>query len=148
MNKVDWKKVIEDDDDETPQLPPPEAKKDDTPQKEFLIRPDPQNRFKSSLAKEIISNVLHDNLNGKKYSDHNPAELTKHLANTIRVNLEGQIYGRYKLIVHVILGEHKGAGLKSGVRCLWDPECDTFVSDKFINESMFCVATVYGVLFY
>lgn len=46
-------------------------------------------RFKSSLAKEIISNVLHDNLNGKKYSDHNPGELTKHLANSIRINLEG-----------------------------------------------------------
>uniref|UniRef100_T1I392 Uncharacterized protein n=1 Tax=Rhodnius prolixus TaxID=13249 RepID=T1I392_RHOPR len=137
MMKVDWDGVFEGErPEDMPELPPPEVKEDLSPYKEFQIRPEPQNRFKSSLAKEIISNVLHDNLNGKKYSDHNPGELTKHLANSIRINLEGQIYGRYKLIVQVILGEHKGAGIKSGVRCLWDPECDTYVTERFINRDV------------
>lgn len=42
---------------------------------------------------------------------------------------------RYKHIVQVILGEHKGAGVKSGVRCLWDSETDGYTSDTFSNVS-------------
>jgi hypothetical protein len=42
---------------------------------------------------------------------------------------------RYKHIVQVILGEHKGAGVKSGVRCLWDSETDGYTSEIFSNVS-------------
>lgn len=40
---------------------------------------------------------------------------------------------RYKHIVQVIIGELKGAGVKCGVRCLWDSETDGYTSDTFMN---------------
>lgn len=40
---------------------------------------------------------------------------------------------RYKHIVQVTIGELKGAGVKAGVRCLWDSETDSYTSDLFMN---------------
>lgn len=43
---------------------------------------------------------------------------------------------RYKHIVQVTIGELKGAGVKSGLRCLWDSETDGYTSDVFMNVSI------------
>lgn len=48
---------------------------------------------------------------------------------------------RYKHIVQVVMGEMRGAGVKSGVRCVWDAETDGYTSDVFINVS-YCKITV------
>lgn len=42
---------------------------------------------------------------------------------------------RYKHITQVIIGEMKGAGVKCGLRCLWDCETDAYTSEVFINVS-------------
>lgn len=42
---------------------------------------------------------------------------------------------RYKHIVQVIIGELKGAGVKCGVRCLWDSETDGYTYERFTNVS-------------
>lgn len=55
---------------------------------------------------------------------------------------------RYKHIVQVLLGERKGQGIKSGVRCLWDCEIDGYTSEIFMNDSIFCVTTVFAVYLY
>ncbi|XP_014244897.1 tctex1 domain-containing protein 2-like isoform X2 [Cimex lectularius] len=118
--------------------------------RQFKIRPDIENRFQSGYVREEIQDVLHTMLKDKNFSEQDPGELTKLIANTIRNRIggSGKLYNRYKLVVHVVLGEHKGAGVKSGARCLWDPECDTCVTENFLNDNMFCVATVFGILFY
>lgn len=33
----------------------------------------------------------------------------------------------------MILGERKGQGVKSGMRCLWDCEVDGYTSEIFMN---------------
>jgi len=118
------------------------------PYLKFQVRPDIENRFKNAYAQEVIRQTLYFYLSGKNYGDEDTDELTKLIANSIRNKLEGEIYSRYKLLVHVVLGEHKGAGVKVAARCLWDPDCDTYVSDSYISETIFCVATVFGILFY
>lgn len=40
---------------------------------------------------------------------------------------------RYKLMVQVILGERRGAGIKIGSRCVWDADTDTLAFDQFLN---------------
>lgn len=52
--------------------------------------------------------------------------------NSISVELHMK---RYKHIVQVVMGEMRGAGVKSGVRCVWDAETDGYTSDVFINVS-------------
>lgn len=40
---------------------------------------------------------------------------------------------RYKHIIEVTLGQHKGAGVKSGFRGIWDSETDGYTSEIFSN---------------
>ncbi len=58
------------------------------------------------------------------------------------------MHGRYKLLVQVVIGQQKGEGVRMGTRCFWDSESDNYASDTFSNDSLFCVATAYGVYMY
>ncbi len=64
----------------------------------------------------------------------------------VAVSCVGRI--RYKLLVQVVIGQQKGEGVRMGTRCFWDAESDNYASDTFTNDSLFCVATAYGVYMY
>jgi hypothetical protein len=55
---------------------------------------------------------------------------------------------RYKLVVQVLIGEQRGEGIRYGGRCLWDPNTDAYAEDAYRNDSLFCVASAYGVYLY
>lgn len=55
---------------------------------------------------------------------------------------------RYKLVVQVLIGEQRGEGIRYGGRCLWDPNTDAYAEDTYRNDSLFCVASAYGVYLY
>lgn len=40
---------------------------------------------------------------------------------------------RYKFMVHVVVGEARGQGVRAGTRSLWDATTDTVVSEGFQN---------------
>ena len=42
---------------------------------------------------------------------------------------------RYKYMVHVVIGQQRGEGVRMGCRCLWDQNTDNFASDTFVNVS-------------
>lgn len=44
-------------------------------------------------------------------------------------------YPKYKIIVNVVLGEQKGAGVSCASRCFWDADSDACVSNTFVNVS-------------
>lgn len=43
---------------------------------------------------------------------------------------------RYKHIVQVLIGEQRGAGVRSGLKCIWDSETDNFACETFTNVSI------------
>jgi hypothetical protein len=55
---------------------------------------------------------------------------------------------RYKIMVHVTVGENKGSGVRVGTRCLWDPAADNMASEMFVNDALFAVCTAYGAYLY
>ena len=55
---------------------------------------------------------------------------------------------RYKVVVQVVIGEQRGQGVRMGSRCFWDQDTDQSASEQYANESLFCVATAYGVYLY
>ncbi|ELU01365.1 hypothetical protein CAPTEDRAFT_90344 [Capitella teleta] len=57
-------------------------------------------------------------------------------------------YERYKFVVQVVIGEQRGEGVKMGCRCFWDSDSDSYAQDLFLNDSLFCVAAVFGVYYY
>ncbi|XP_060823375.1 dynein light chain Tctex-type protein 2B-like [Bombus pascuorum] len=114
----------------------------------YQIRPQLHEKFKPLNAKEVIHNVLFDQLSAKTYDAQEAAQWTKDIADLIREKVKELKFKRYKYIVNVVLGEQHGAGVKMGTRCIWDAEADTYAYDSFLNDTIFCVATVYAVYFY
>ena len=73
------------------------------------------------------------------------SQQTMRLSDEINSKLQEMNLPRYKYIVQVVLGEMRGQGVRMGHRCFWDSSSDNFVSEKLVNDSLFCVATAYGI---
>eukprot|EP00694_Reclinomonas_americana_P000807 EC784478.1.p1 GENE.EC784478.1~~EC784478.1.p1 ORF type:complete len:50 (+),score=14.40 EC784478.1:155-304(+) len=43
------------------------------------------------------------------------------------------VYSRYKILVHVLLGEQRGEGCRLATRCFWDSHSDEYAIDFFMN---------------
>ncbi|KAJ8943805.1 hypothetical protein NQ318_020877 [Aromia moschata] len=114
----------------------------------YQIKPSLQEKFKEIPVKEIIRNTVSSVLSGKSYEPENIKKWTINIANEINEKVKELQMKRYKHIVQVIIGEMRGAGVKSGVRCLWDSDVDGYTSEIFMNESIFCITTVFAVYLY
>ncbi|KAK4872678.1 hypothetical protein RN001_014707 [Aquatica leii] len=114
----------------------------------YQIKPALEDKFKENPVKEIIRSVLTSKLVGKYYDSDNAKKWTISIANDINSKVRELKMKRYKHIVQVIIGELKGAGVKCGVRCLWDSETDGYTSDTFMNETIFCVVVVFAIYLY
>lgn len=114
----------------------------------YQIRPQLHEKFKPLSAKEVIHNVLFDQLSAKSYDAQEAVQWTRDIADIIKEKVKELKFNRYKYMVNVVLGEQHGAGVKMGTRCIWDAEADTYAYDSFINDTIFCVATVYAVYMY
>ncbi|KAJ8674842.1 hypothetical protein QAD02_010628 [Eretmocerus hayati] len=113
----------------------------------YSIRPKLEEKFKPLSAKEIIHNVLFDQLSTRVYNSEEAHKWCKEISDLIREKVK-KLGKQYKYVVNVIIGEKNGAGAKIGCRCVWDTECDTFAYDSFTNETLFCVAAVYALFNY
>lgn len=74
-------------------------------------------------------------LTGQSYDTENAKKWTIQIANEVNAKVKDLKMKRYKHIAQVIMGELKGAGVKCGVRCLWDSETDGYTSEIFMNVS-------------
>ncbi|XP_044013367.1 dynein light chain Tctex-type protein 2B-like isoform X2 [Aphidius gifuensis] len=115
-----------------------QADQQSSPETGYQMRPQLSEKFKPQVVKELIHNVLFDQLSTKKYNIEEVNIWIKMIADTIR----------NKVKVNVVIGEQRGAGVKMGNRCLWDAEADSYAHGNYSNETMFCVACVYAVFFY
>lgn len=114
----------------------------------YQITPTLKDKFKGNPVKEIIRSVVSSKLTGKYYDSGSAKKWTVSIANEVNTAVRELKMKRYKHIVQVIIGELKGAGVKCGVRCLWDSETDGYTSDTFMNETIFCVVVVFAVYLY
>ena len=109
--------------------------------------------YNLKASKERMRSVLKDVLEhylppDKKYTSDDAAGITKLISNDVRDKLKELALPRYKYMVHVTLGEQRTEGVHVGTRCLWDADTDNYASVTFTNDSIFCVATAYGVYQY
>jgi len=52
---------------------------------------------------------------------------------------------RYKFVVTCTIMQRKGAGLHSTSSCLWDKSSDNCCSDKWSNDTMYCIVSVFAL---
>ncbi|CAG9856150.1 unnamed protein product [Phyllotreta striolata] len=114
----------------------------------YQIKPSLQSKFKELPVKEIMRGVLEDLLAGKAYDPEMVQSWTITIANEVSDRVKDLEMKRYKHVVQVLLGEMRGAGVKCGARCVWDSEVDNYTSEIFLNDTIFCVTTVFAVYLY
>ncbi|KAM9832473.1 dynein light chain Tctex-type protein 2B [Neosynchiropus ocellatus] len=114
----------------------------------YSIRPNHQNKFKPAIVKECIRDTIREQLSGVQYDSEAVPELSRTLADQIKDKVKNAGFDRYKLVVQVLIGEQRGQGVKMSSRCLWDADTDSYAEDVFMNDSLFCVAAVFGSYFY
>ncbi|XP_037530506.1 dynein light chain Tctex-type protein 2B [Nematolebias whitei] len=114
----------------------------------LTIRPNNAHRFKPAIVKECIHEIVKERLSGVQYQQENVKDLSNSLAVSIKDRVKSLGFDRYKLVVHVVIGEQRGQGVKMSFRCLWDADTDNHVDDVFMNDSLFCCVTVFGGYYY
>uniref|UniRef100_A0A8C7WPC2 Dynein light chain Tctex-type 2B n=1 Tax=Oryzias sinensis TaxID=183150 RepID=A0A8C7WPC2_9TELE len=105
-------------------------------------------RFKPAIVKEFVHEIVRERLSGVKYEPEKIPETCSSLADCIRDKVKSIGIDKYKIIVQVMIGEQRGQGVKMCSRFFWDADTDNYAEDVFMNDSLFCVAAVFGCYYY
>ncbi|CAF4836274.1 unnamed protein product [Pieris macdunnoughi] len=131
---------------ETP-LTPVETEKALAPPK-YEVRPGLGEKFQAQNVRDIIVSTMQEQLTGRQYRSDQAPRWAKVIANAVRQRVQELDMKRYKVIVQTTILELKGAGVKCGQRCIWDPETDDYADDLYRNDTIFCYTIVYGIYLY
>jgi hypothetical protein len=84
------------------------------------------------------------------YNHDNVLGLNKTICEEVLRELkkDSNINKRYKILVHCIIGQKKGQGIRIGSRCLWDTNTDSSVWSNYENDCVYAFCVAYGVYFY
>merc|ERR1711959_335145 len=116
----------------------------------YIVRPTFATKFQPRVVKKVIESVVVAELAGVSYNpEEKIVELTKKLSNQIKNKIKEELeLPRYKYVVQVVIAAQKGQGLKMGSRSFWDTETDNFAEYAYQNDTLICVASVFGVYYY
>ncbi|CAH8864509.1 unnamed protein product [Trichobilharzia szidati] len=126
-----------------------QVKNSDGTPNSYVIRPQFDQKYRPWTVKGILSQILRERLENEVYSPDNTHEKCIALADEIKQTLKKSLsLKRYRYLVQVVIGEQKGQGVKMAHRCYWDADTDNFAEASFVNDSLFCVASAFGVYSY
>ncbi|CAB3257271.1 unnamed protein product [Arctia plantaginis] len=114
----------------------------------YEVRPGLGQKFQAANVKDIILTTMQQQLMGRQYRADQAPQWAKTIANGVRQRVQELDMKRYKILVQTTLIEMKGAGVKCGQRCIWDPETDDYIDDSYKNDTIYCYTIVYGVYMY
>ena len=121
-------------------------------ERNYEIRPKLIVKFTKEKVYDVIKNVLDQKMLSMrgKYNHEDAMQLNKEICDEVKLQLkeDKMNFKRYKILVHCIIGEKKGQGIKIGCRCMWDTTCDSVVSASWENEFTYAFCIAYGVYFY
>ena len=104
--------------------------------------------FRPGKVRAIAAEVLKAKLHNETYDADRCSVLCREIADDVKAKLHELGLERYKLCVQVVVGEQKGAGVRMGCRCFWDPKTDGYAEQMYHNESLYAVAFVAGIYLY
>jgi tctex1 domain-containing protein 2 len=115
----------------------------------YKLSPDENKRFYAyKIYPNILELVQEKLLQSEKISPsgYNPkacATLTRELADSIRREAKNLSVPRYKIVVHIVVGENAGQDTRVASRCLWNTEFDNCVSISFKAKYTWASAVIY-----
>uniref|UniRef100_A0A0N4ZQT6 Tctex1 domain-containing protein 2 n=1 Tax=Parastrongyloides trichosuri TaxID=131310 RepID=A0A0N4ZQT6_PARTI len=114
----------------------------------FVLRPNIQDKFRSSIGKKILQEVCQELLHDKTFEIATIEDSSNLIAETIRERLKELNLPRYKYIIQVVITEQRGQGVNVMASCMWDPDTDNAVNHLYTNNFLFCEAIIYAVFNY
>jgi hypothetical protein len=99
-------------------------------------------RFQRHKVQDILKGVVSEHMANQQYDPRQAAQTAKQIAESLREKVKALGYDRYKLVIQVTLGQKKGQAMRIVSRCLWDTETDSYASEYFENDSLYCVCQV------
>jgi len=113
-----------------------------------VIKLEYRDKVSEGMMKELIKTCLSEKLTGSKYDGEVCGQAAKELSDEIRDKLRAIAPERYKFVVQVAIGETRDQGVRFGTRCFWDSNTDNQAHESFINDHIYCVASVFAIYLY
>src|SRR3989338_9422950 len=110
----------------------------------FSLRPEHKKRFKPQDVRGVIRQVLISKLENLDYNPDVVQNTIKEVADAVRDKVRDLDFKNYKIVVHCLIGEQRGEGLRMGCKCFWDADTDNVAEEVYTTKQLFAVCTVYG----
>ncbi|KAG8348650.1 putative Tctex 1 family [Trypanosoma vivax] len=114
----------------------------------FSLRPDHKKKFRPSDVRPIVRALLESRLEAEEYKADEMQSISKEIADTVRDRIRSMELERYKIMVHCMIGEQRGQGLRAGCKMFWDSDTDDYFEEVYVNKHLFVVVTVFGLYQY
>lgn len=122
----------------------------------YRTRPSSDECFNAEKATSIASEVLEHELatidaNNKQveeWADFSDGfeSLSKTIADKVKAKCREELHcPRYKILVHVVVGQRKDQGASITSRCLWDTTTDNYASASYRSEAIWASCVVFGL---
>lgn len=113
----------------------------------YKLTPDDEKKFRPGKVERVMKETLTEYLTDVEYEKTLGQRMSKMLADTIKSKVKEFKWTRYKLVVHVIIGENREQDITAGSRFLWLDDTDNYASTTFSNKSLFALAVCFGVYY-
>lgn len=114
----------------------------------FSLRPDHQHKFRPNEIKPLVRTILESRLEDQEYNPDEIQSISKEIADSVRDRVRSLELERYKILVHCMIGEQRGEGLRTGCKMFWDSDTDNYLEEVYVSKHLFAVVTVFGVYQY
>ncbi|CAF0891797.1 unnamed protein product [Brachionus calyciflorus] len=109
----------------------------------YKLSPDEHKRFYAYKLQPQILKTLKNHVEKYETEGKSNSNLTRDLADAIRIDAKNMGFQRYKLVVFVTVGDNVGQDVRVASRCLWNPEFDNCISVTHKTKTLWATATVY-----
>ncbi|CAP21697.1 Protein CBR-DYLT-2 [Caenorhabditis briggsae] len=113
---------------------------EDNVDRNFVLRPTPGQKFRPKAITGMIQEVMNEKLGDMiKYDENEADQASKDISSTIRERLKGNFLlkvtqsSTLQVFVQTMIAEQSGSGATTAVQCVWDEDCDGFLSHRYVN---------------
>ena len=113
----------------------------------FRMEPSEMERVDIVRVRRAAASVIDTAITGYTYEGPQAKQFTVMLADRLRAQIKALLCTRYKLIVHVSIGQKQRQDLRIVSRCIWDAKWDRHLTitketaNAFVSVTIFCVYT-------
>ncbi|CAF1484745.1 unnamed protein product [Adineta ricciae] len=111
----------------------------------YQMEPDQDRKVDMDQLHRVATETLATALLGYRYDASHARKFSSNLAERIRNEIKQLPYTRYKIVVHVVVGQRKSQGVLVASRCLWDVKLDRHITITKQTRNAYITVTIFLV---